>query len=447
MIDQRKQELKRLVTLGRDSIDPILKDLAGGLIRREDALERARNTIRRMTYDDPTGPNYLFMSSYEGVMLVQPYEKHLEGSAQWDLRDSRGIFIIRELVAAAKRGGGFVDYNYFVPGEGRSMQKISYVVPLDSLECYLGTGIYLDDISAYILEYILGGIAVQISILLLLMVATFVLLLPFYRSYSLVLARSRMILKDPDALSLPFKIPFRRGTEAWSFLSDFQAMLEQLDENRRSIRAARDSLEDSLREKEALLREIHHRVKNNLQIVISLLSLQGNVAKDDSVRAVLQESGARVRAMALIHELLYASETMQNVDLADYLREITSRLFLMYVPKDGKISLSFEMESMRIGLDSAILVGLIATELTTNSLKYAFPDNRQGTIRIGLSRSEGFATLELADDGIGFPENLLETQSNSLGLVLVKTLTIQLQGVMSFSGSSGAKFTLKFPNP
>jgi two-component system CheB/CheR fusion protein len=181
-----------------------------------------------------------------------------------------------------------------------------------------------------------------------------------------------MILRDPEALSLPLTIPFRRGTEAWHFLRDFRAMLDQLEQNRRFLREARDGMEDSLREKEALLREIHHRVKNNLQIVSSLLSLQENAAADDSVKAVLRESGSRIRAMALVHELIYASDTLQSVNLADYLREIVSSLFRMYAPPDGKISLSFDTEPVRVGLDSAILVGLIATELTTNSLNTRF---------------------------------------------------------------------------
>jgi signal transduction histidine kinase len=96
------------------------------------------------------GPNYIFMSSYDGIMLVQPYERYLEGSSQWDLRDPRGTYIIRELVAAAKRGGGFVEYLYYLPGEVRPRQKISYVVPLDGLGCYIGTGLYLDDISGFV---------------------------------------------------------------------------------------------------------------------------------------------------------------------------------------------------------------------------------------------------------------------------------------------------------
>jgi len=146
LIDLRKSELTRLVNLGYQAVLPYINGAENGFLSKEDALSLVRGTIRKFTYDDIGGKNYLFMSAYDGTMLVQPFEPHKEGTSQWDLRDSRGTYIIRELIKAAKKGKGFVEYWYPAPGSTIPMRKVSYVIGIDVLDCYLGTGLYMADV-------------------------------------------------------------------------------------------------------------------------------------------------------------------------------------------------------------------------------------------------------------------------------------------------------------
>jgi two-component system CheB/CheR fusion protein len=199
----------------------------------------------------------------------------------------------------------------------------------------------------------------------------------------------------------------------------------------------------ALREKDMLLREIYHRVKNNLQIVSSLLALQADTITDQSVRDVFQESQQRIQAMALVHQRLYASENLTHIDTITYLQHLVGDLSRIYDP-EGHITYDIQAAG-EMNLDTAIPVGLILTELISNAFKYAFPGGRSGQIRVTLrTQAEGRWQLVVQDNGIGIPEDLNITHIGSLGLTLVHDLVSQLNGTVQLDRSGGTTFIIQF---
>lgn len=213
-----------------------------------------------------------------------------------------------------------------------------------------------------------------------------------------------------------------------------------------ALRAQYEVTQRTLREKEALLQEIHHRVKNNLQVISSLLQLQMNSVNDPRANAILRESQLRVRSMALIHEKLYQSDSLARIDLGQYLRELASLLFGTYARERARVRLEFDLAPVSVGIDTAIPLGLIVNELITNSLKFAFPDKRPGLIKVELKElTAGGLLLRIADDGIGLPPEMTSAPGDSLGLRLVGILTRQLQAEGAWEAvAAGASFLLRF---
>lgn len=201
----------------------------------------------------------------------------------------------------------------------------------------------------------------------------------------------------------------------------------------------------ALCERETLLKEIHHRVKNNLQVISSLLALQARqVRSDHAVAAAMADIQGRVRSIALAHEHLYASDHLGRLDFPDYVRELTRSLEQTF--GHGAV-IALDIAPIALVVDQAIACGLVVNELVTNAFKYAFPDREDGTIRVSLHVTDGVATLEVKDDGIGIPDRQAKPQS--LGLSLVATLAEQLGGELERvrGAGVGACFRVTFPSP
>ncbi|MFC1835775.1 PAS domain S-box protein, partial [Thermodesulfobacteriota bacterium] len=211
------------------------------------------------------------------------------------------------------------------------------------------------------------------------------------------------------------------------------------------FRLAERKIKTSLKEKEVLLREIHHRVKNNLAVISSLLGLQSRHAHDDRHRQMFEDSRERIRSMALAHELLYQSEDLGNLNLGRYVGNLVDHLILSAGSVGISISVKKDIQEVSFGLDTAIPLGFILTELVSNCVKHAFPDRRDGRIEIAL-RSLGGAGFELlvSDDGVGIPEHVDKENPKSLGLVLVNTFTRQLEGKLEIDGTAGTKVRVAF---
>jgi PAS domain S-box-containing protein len=204
-------------------------------------------------------------------------------------------------------------------------------------------------------------------------------------------------------------------------------------------------LKSSLKEKEVLLKEIHHRVKNNLQIVSSMLNLQMDQITDRQALDLFQESQTRVRSIAMFHEKLYQSKDLAHVDIVGYLQGLATSLFATYGVDPNAISLSLEVEDLPLGVDAAISCGLIVNELVSNALKHAFPPGHaQGEVWIALRADGREVVLEVADNGVGFPSDLDVNSPGTLGLRLVDILVDQLDGSIELDPRGKTRFEIRF---
>lgn len=201
----------------------------------------------------------------------------------------------------------------------------------------------------------------------------------------------------------------------------------------------------ALEEKDVLLKEVHHRVKNNLQVISSLLNLQANQITDQKTRDALRESQNRVRSMALVHEKLYQSADLAQIDFGSYVRSLVNFLIQAYGNGSGKVQVTAAAQNIHLDIDSAIPCGLIINELVSNSLKYAFPANKAGHIEIVFEEpASGEYLLVVRDDGVGLPAGLDPARSTSLGLKLVTGLVQQLNGTLVTDNTKGASFEITF---
>lgn len=256
--------------------------------------------------------------------------------------------------------------------------------------------------------------------------------------YDKPLAESFDVLELKDGrvferVSIPQRIGAEPAGRVWNF--------RDVTERRRT----EDQLLLSVQEKEILLKEIHHRVKNNLQVVSSLLNLQSRHATSDAVRDLFRESQIRVRSMALIHEKLYKSKDLARIDFGQYVKSLSEYLYRSYVVNSDLIKLAIDIQDVQLGIDSAIPCGLIINELVSNAVKYAFPGGRRGEIRIRLHPTpDGARELVVADNGIGLPADLDIHQSATLGLQLVNSLVGQLRATLEVTSSGGTEFRLCF---
>jgi PAS domain S-box-containing protein len=208
---------------------------------------------------------------------------------------------------------------------------------------------------------------------------------------------------------------------------------------------AEDRIRKDLQEKNILLQEVHHRVKNNMQVISSMLKLQASRIKDAKVLDLFRNSQNRVKSMALIHERIYRSPDLASVDIEDYIRNLTRFLFINCNCDINKINLNVEVEKISVDMNKAIPLGLIINELISNVLKHAFPENGKGSLNIKFFKDkQGFHVLEVSDDGIGCDANLVLKNPQTLGLQLVHSLTDQLQGKLDFDSQNGTKFTIRF---
>ena len=205
------------------------------------------------------------------------------------------------------------------------------------------------------------------------------------------------------------------------------------------------ALASALAAKAVLLKEVHHRVKNNLQVVSSLLRMQAELIPGNGLSRVLNESQRRVEAMAMIHERLHATDGSDRVEFREYVESLARELFYAYGVNENRVTLRLDLNAVDLGLNQAIPCGLILNELLTNAVKYAFPDLRNGEIRVTLACNQNESvTLRVADNGVGLPEGFDLKHARSLGLRIVEILARQLDGTLQTEGGTGTTFCLTF---
>ncbi|MCX6559330.1 MAG: PAS domain S-box protein [Candidatus Aminicenantes bacterium] len=213
-------------------------------------------------------------------------------------------------------------------------------------------------------------------------------------------------------------------------------------------RRAEDDLARSLREKEILLKEVNHRVKNNMQVLSSLLNFQAGFIQDPAALRMLQDSRDRIRTMALVHEKLYRSPDLSRIDFAEYLGHLASILIDSYAMTRGRIELDLDVRDAFLSLSAGIPCGLIVNELVSNALKHAFPDDRRGRIRIELKPTgPGAYRLVVADDGVGLPADVDFGNAATLGLQIVGMLVDQMSGKAEIERRAGTEIRVLFEDP
>jgi PAS domain S-box-containing protein len=205
-----------------------------------------------------------------------------------------------------------------------------------------------------------------------------------------------------------------------------------------------DQIQASLREKEALLREIHHRVKNNLQITSSLLRLQASSISDAASRAIFEETQMRIRSMALVHEKLYQAENLTRINFGDYVRSLGELLFKSFTVENSAIRMEVAGSDVFLDIDAAVPCGLIVNEVVSNALKHAFPSGR-GTIGVRLQHEGDRCIMTIRDDGIGLPPQFDLRSIDTLGLQLVRGLVKQIDGSLEVRSIIGTEFRIDFP--
>ncbi len=208
---------------------------------------------------------------------------------------------------------------------------------------------------------------------------------------------------------------------------------------------AENKLRNSLQEKEILLKEIYHRVKNNLLVVSSMFELQANCVEDPEIATIFQHSQDRLHSMALVHEQLYRSQNLKELDLGQYIVALIDKLSGSYDISEQGINFLLDTDTIYVNIETAHSCGLIINELAANALEHAFRDRQSGNIWLGLQRDENSQIiLQVKDDGVGFPEDFDFINADSLGLKLVRILTRQIEGEMKISTNNGTCFTITF---
>ncbi|MBN3880264.1 PAS domain S-box protein [Nostoc sp. JL23] len=228
---------------------------------------------------------------------------------------------------------------------------------------------------------------------------------------------------------------------------EYGSVLVAIHQDITEQKQAEEKIKASLKEKEVLLKEIHHRVKNNLGIVSSLLQMQCRRTQDPVVTAILRDSQNRIASIALVHEKLYRSEDLADIDFAQYIPDLTTHLFDSYNVSSSQIKLNIQVDNASLDIETAIPCGLIINELVSNALKYAFVGNRGGKIEVKFyQKSESNLILIIKDNGVGLPENFDSKKTKTLGITLVQGLVKQLRGKLEIDSQQGTEFKITFTN-
>ena len=266
---------------------------------------------------------------------------------------------------------------------------------------------------------------------------------PYRKMYQELLTTSHAVFETEIPTKSGHLLPVEISARLFTFQDKPTVLASIRDISQR--KAAEQAMQDSLTEKQLLLKEIHHRVKNNLQVIISLLNLQSRYMTDPAILSVIAESQHRVKAMALVHEQLYQTRRFAGINFRNYVQSLTSNLLSTFSTPAEKIALNIAIpEDTWINLDAALPLGLIISELVTNSLKYAFPESRTGRIDISLITENGKYILTVQDNGIGIPQDFAWELARSLGLRLVRMLTRQISGTITRIPGEGTGFRIEF---
>lgn len=246
--DARMNELQHIVNIAKNTIQPLLEKQSSGIISKEESMAEGIELLRKMTFVDNYGNNYIFMSSYNGTMLVQPFQQEKQGLNQWELQDVNGKYLIKELVKAATspEGKGFVDYYYLPPGRDKAQKKISYVIGIPEWNAYLGTGMYTGDIERYHHKSIRTVILLTFTLIVLIIFSNLILVRPLYLCHRQLLVLFDKIRKDPDTAPVVSLSDFKDDSEGRRLLVSFKAMLTEVYSGRHELKVSKERFDSVL---------------------------------------------------------------------------------------------------------------------------------------------------------------------------------------------------------
>ncbi len=273
-------------------------------------------------------------------------------------------------------------------------------------------------------------------------------LFPLLKKY-IILKTKKLITGKEIPISERIEFRFKNKIGNWRYMqSTVNIVRKELLAVTRDItdsKLAEEKIKAQLQEKEVLLKEIHHRVKNNMQIIVSLLRLQSYAAKDKKIEDMFNVAQNRIHSMAVIHEKLYKSKDLASIDFSPYIRSLTTHLMQTYQIDPKQITLKTDVKDVHLDINQGVPVGLLLNELVSNALKHAFPKGKKGEISLKFSvDKKGKKTLIVSDNGIGFPEKVNIRKPETLGIQLIKDLTRQIGGKLDLDTKAGTKFTITF---
>ncbi len=388
---------------------------------------------------------YIFVLDSEGFMLSH-IDPEYDDTTLLEYRDPEGFPVVKEIIKVAKSDekGGFLQYLWRKPSTGNQAPKLSFVKYYESWDWVFGAGVYLDSLQQQIDSelalyrnrmwtriWVSFGIFVSIAAL----------------SIVLILFMSKKVERS---LQL-FADFFQNAVTTYTLINpaslkyqEFKQIAMYANTMVKEYNQAQKSMQLSLNEKETLLKEVHHRVKNNLQLISSILNLQSSHLKEDALLHYFKESQSRIFTIASVHEELYESANFSKVDLDAYIGRIVPDLVHLY-SEDTIITYDIEADSVFVELSTAIPLGLILNEIITNSIQHAFPQQDSGHISIQCKEQDDFIVFSIEDNGIGIPRSIQENKPHTLGIQLIDTLVQQINGTYSVTNETGCLVIIHIP--
>lgn len=464
-----KHESKHIVQVAMNSIAPLIEKQNMGELSRDEALNQAIKMLRQMTYVDQFGDNYIFMSAYDGTMLVQPFEPELQGSNQWDLKDGRGNYLVRELVKMARdEGEGYVEYYYNPPGREAVQRKVSYVVGIPDWSVYLGTGMYTEDVEQFYSNSLKMAIYLAVVLAVTTALTSIVLLRPVLRCYTGLQNMFQQIRQRPDDLLRHVPNPFRKGSNEWKMMDSFENMLEELASSRKRLRRRQNELEHlsraaSLGEMAGVIaHEINQplgAIGNNAAAAKNLLSSER--ADSAEIKEILQDIiSDNKRASEVIRSirimLVKGEYQMCNIDMAELTVDAIN--FIMALFSSFNFSLESDIDDQEaIVKGNWVQLQQVIVNLVMNAIEH-LPENGAGRVLIrSLVKPTGEIEIKIIDNGTGLDDThmdklfkpffSLKKDGMGMGLAICRTIIEVHQGTIegTLNSHQGMTFTLTLP--
>ncbi len=464
-----KNESKHIVQVALNSIKPLIDKQKVGELSEEEALNQGINMLRKMTYVDQFGDNYIFMSDYNGTMLVQPFEPDLQGSDQWNMKDNRGTYLIRQLVKTARdKGEGFVEYYYKPPGREEDQRKISYVVGIPEWGVYLGTGMYTEDVDRFHSNSLKMALFLTVVLAVFTALTSMLLLRPVLRCYTALKNKFQEIRQWPNELSKDVPNPFKKGSNEWQMIDEFGNMIEELVSSREHLRRRQNELEHlsrvaSLGEMVAVIaHEINQplgAIGSNASAALNLLASQqtDRAQFKEILRDIISDNKRASDVIRSIRTMLVRGD--YKIDRLDFAALIADTLNFI---KALFSSLNFTLESDLDHKDMPvngnwIQLRQVIVNLVINAIEHLPADGYGKVLIRSLVTSTDKIRIEVSDNGTGLkasyvdkifePFFSLKKDGMGMGLAICRTITEAHQGTITghLNPDQGMTFIISLP--